>query len=121
MNLCVDYYENKMYLTPNEKHMLLKVSYIAGNYIKTGWDSVGWGAGKEFTWNANTSEQLFYWNIYIFLLSPTNLSSFPSLPSDEKTRMEWIHQSNLVIGSKRIAEVNVLDSVVSGTNWFSIY
>lgn len=26
VNLCVDYYENKMYLTPNEKHMLLKVS-----------------------------------------------------------------------------------------------
>ncbi|KAG5852723.1 hypothetical protein ANANG_G00065610 [Anguilla anguilla] len=25
VNLCVDYYENKMYLTPNEKHMLLKV------------------------------------------------------------------------------------------------
>ncbi|KAL7983777.1 hypothetical protein Chor_000653 [Crotalus horridus] len=24
VNLCVDYYENKMYLTPNEKHMLLK-------------------------------------------------------------------------------------------------
>ena len=26
VNLCVDYYENKMYLTPGEKHMLLKVS-----------------------------------------------------------------------------------------------
>lgn len=26
VNLCVDYYENKMYLTPSEKHMLLKVS-----------------------------------------------------------------------------------------------
>lgn len=25
VNLCVDYYENKMYLTPNEKHTLLKV------------------------------------------------------------------------------------------------
>ncbi|XP_064817242.1 cytoplasmic FMR1-interacting protein 1 homolog [Oncorhynchus masou masou] len=25
VNLCVDYYENRMYLTPNEKHMLLKV------------------------------------------------------------------------------------------------
>lgn len=25
VNLCVDYYENKMYLTPSEKHMLLKV------------------------------------------------------------------------------------------------
>ncbi|KAF3834823.1 hypothetical protein F7725_027381 [Dissostichus mawsoni] len=24
VNLCVEYYENKMYLTPNEKHMLLK-------------------------------------------------------------------------------------------------
>ncbi len=26
VNLCVDYYENKMYLTPSDKHMLLKVS-----------------------------------------------------------------------------------------------
>lgn len=26
VNLCVDYYDNKMYLTPSEKHMLLKVS-----------------------------------------------------------------------------------------------
>lgn len=26
VNISVDYYENKMYLTPNEKHMLLKVS-----------------------------------------------------------------------------------------------
>ena len=26
VNLCVDYYENKMFLTPSEKHMLLKVS-----------------------------------------------------------------------------------------------
>ncbi|XP_051985982.1 cytoplasmic FMR1-interacting protein 1 homolog [Xyrauchen texanus] len=25
VNLCVDYYENKMYLTPSEKHLLLKV------------------------------------------------------------------------------------------------
>ena len=25
VNVCVDYYENKMYLTPSEKHMLLKV------------------------------------------------------------------------------------------------
>ena len=31
VNLCVDYYENRMYLTPNEKHMLLKVRYrLAG-------------------------------------------------------------------------------------------
>lgn len=29
VNLCVDYYENKMYLTPSEKHMLLKVSDAA--------------------------------------------------------------------------------------------
>ena len=28
VNLCVDYYENKMYLTPSEKHMLLKVSPV---------------------------------------------------------------------------------------------
>lgn len=28
VNLCVDYYENKMYLTPSEKHMLLKVSLV---------------------------------------------------------------------------------------------
>lgn len=26
VNICVDYYENKMYLTPSEKHMLLKVT-----------------------------------------------------------------------------------------------
>lgn len=26
VNLCVDYYENKLYLTPSEKHMLLKVN-----------------------------------------------------------------------------------------------
>lgn len=30
VNLCVDYYENKMYLTPSEKHMLLKVSAVQG-------------------------------------------------------------------------------------------
>lgn len=29
VNLCVDYYENRMYLTPSEKHMLLKVRAIA--------------------------------------------------------------------------------------------
>lgn len=28
VNLCVDYYENRMYLTPSEKHMLLKVSVL---------------------------------------------------------------------------------------------
>ena len=28
VNLCADYYENKMYLTPSEKHMLLKVSTL---------------------------------------------------------------------------------------------
>lgn len=30
VNLCVDYYENKMYLTPSEKHMLLKVGAVQG-------------------------------------------------------------------------------------------
>lgn len=30
VNLCVDYYENKMYLTPSEKHMLLKASAAHG-------------------------------------------------------------------------------------------
>lgn len=29
VNICVDYYENKMYLTPSEKHMLLKVELQA--------------------------------------------------------------------------------------------
>nr|KAF6348196.1 cytoplasmic FMR1 interacting protein 2 [Myotis myotis] len=29
VNICVDYYENKMYLTPSEKHMLLKQIAIA--------------------------------------------------------------------------------------------
>lgn len=28
VNICVDYYENKMYLTPSEKHMLLKVRML---------------------------------------------------------------------------------------------
>jgi hypothetical protein len=28
VNICVDYYENKMYLTPSEKHMLLKVKLL---------------------------------------------------------------------------------------------
>lgn len=28
VNICVDYYENKMYLTPSEKHMLLKVPHV---------------------------------------------------------------------------------------------
>ena len=28
VNLCVDYYENRMYLTPSEKHMLLKVRVL---------------------------------------------------------------------------------------------
>lgn len=28
VNICVDYYENKMYLTPSEKHMLLKVKSL---------------------------------------------------------------------------------------------
>ncbi|MEQ2196775.1 hypothetical protein XENOCAPTIV_012358 [Xenoophorus captivus] len=42
VNLCVDYYENKLYLTPTEKHMLLKVVPLFGDmqielsrYIKT--------------------------------------------------------------------------------------
>lgn len=33
VNLCVDYYENKMYLTPSEKHMLLKVSKLIVNNL----------------------------------------------------------------------------------------
>lgn len=32
VNLCVDYYEDKMYLTPSEKHMLLKVGLPASNH-----------------------------------------------------------------------------------------
>lgn len=44
VNLCVDYYENKMYLTPSEKHMLLKVSdaedwsasVMVGNGLRSG-------------------------------------------------------------------------------------
>ncbi|TMS17685.1 Cytoplasmic FMR1-interacting protein 2 [Larimichthys crocea] len=28
VNICVDYYENKMYLTPSEKHMLLKLQVV---------------------------------------------------------------------------------------------
>ncbi|XP_027302700.1 cytoplasmic FMR1-interacting protein 1 isoform X2 [Anas acuta] len=35
VNLCVDYYENKMYLTPSEKHMLLKVMGF-GLYLMDG-------------------------------------------------------------------------------------
>ncbi|MGH0188433.1 UNVERIFIED_CONTAM: hypothetical protein FKN15_042994 [Acipenser sinensis] len=35
VNLCVDYYENKMYLTPTEKHMLLKVMGF-GLYLMDG-------------------------------------------------------------------------------------
>ncbi|KAI5109527.1 cytoplasmic FMR1-interacting protein 1-like [Silurus meridionalis] len=35
VNLCVDYYENKMYLTPGEKHMLLKVMGF-GLYLMDG-------------------------------------------------------------------------------------
>ncbi|KAL3047775.1 hypothetical protein OYC64_021864 [Pagothenia borchgrevinki] len=35
VNLCVEYYENKMYLTPNEKHMLLKVMGF-GLYLMDG-------------------------------------------------------------------------------------
>lgn len=31
VNLCVDYYENRMYLTPSEKHMLLKVGRQRGS------------------------------------------------------------------------------------------
>lgn len=34
VNLCVDYYENKMYLTPSEKHMLLKVSFFLVQNLK---------------------------------------------------------------------------------------
>ena len=36
VNLCVDYYENKMYLTPSEKHMLLKVSKAVGPHMLIG-------------------------------------------------------------------------------------
>ena len=32
VNLCVDYYENRMYLTPSEKHMLLKVRMLRKDY-----------------------------------------------------------------------------------------
>uniref|UniRef100_A0A672H944 Cytoplasmic FMR1-interacting protein n=1 Tax=Salarias fasciatus TaxID=181472 RepID=A0A672H944_SALFA len=35
VNLCVDYYENKLYLTPSEKHMLLKVMGF-GLYLMDG-------------------------------------------------------------------------------------
>uniref|UniRef100_G1KML3 Cytoplasmic FMR1-interacting protein n=1 Tax=Anolis carolinensis TaxID=28377 RepID=G1KML3_ANOCA len=35
VNLCIDYYENKMYLTPSEKHMLLKVMGF-GLYLMDG-------------------------------------------------------------------------------------
>uniref|UniRef100_A0A665VIT9 Cytoplasmic FMR1-interacting protein n=1 Tax=Echeneis naucrates TaxID=173247 RepID=A0A665VIT9_ECHNA len=35
VNLCADYYENKMYLTPSEKHMLLKVMGF-GLYLMDG-------------------------------------------------------------------------------------
>ncbi|XP_019484451.1 PREDICTED: cytoplasmic FMR1-interacting protein 1 [Hipposideros armiger] len=35
VNLCVDYYENRMYLTPSEKHMLLKVMGF-GLYLMDG-------------------------------------------------------------------------------------
>ncbi|CAB1323681.1 unnamed protein product, partial [Coregonus sp. 'balchen'] len=35
VNLCVDYYDNRMYLTPNEKHMLLKVMGF-GLYLMDG-------------------------------------------------------------------------------------
>ncbi|XP_056269934.1 cytoplasmic FMR1-interacting protein 1 homolog [Pseudoliparis swirei] len=35
VNLCVEYYENKMYLTPDEKHMLLKVMGF-GLYLMDG-------------------------------------------------------------------------------------
>ncbi|PWA14426.1 hypothetical protein CCH79_00011121, partial [Gambusia affinis] len=35
VNLCVDYYENKLYLTPNEKHTLLKVMGF-GLYLMDG-------------------------------------------------------------------------------------
>uniref|UniRef100_A0A9J8BDP1 Cytoplasmic FMR1-interacting protein n=3 Tax=Cyprinus carpio TaxID=7962 RepID=A0A9J8BDP1_CYPCA len=38
VNLCVDYYENKMYLTPSEKHMLLKVMGF-GLYLMDGTNS----------------------------------------------------------------------------------
>uniref|UniRef100_A0A672LBZ4 Cytoplasmic FMR1-interacting protein 1 homolog n=1 Tax=Sinocyclocheilus grahami TaxID=75366 RepID=A0A672LBZ4_SINGR len=38
VNLCVDYYENKMYLTPIEKHMLLKVMGF-GLYLMDGTNS----------------------------------------------------------------------------------
>nr|XP_023395464.1 cytoplasmic FMR1-interacting protein 1 [Loxodonta africana] len=34
VNLCVDYYENKMYLTPSEKHMLLKVRVEAAGIAR---------------------------------------------------------------------------------------
>ncbi|MEQ2193482.1 hypothetical protein XENOCAPTIV_030006, partial [Xenoophorus captivus] len=33
VNICVDYYENKMYLTPSEKHMLLKVKSTSNFFI----------------------------------------------------------------------------------------
>lgn len=42
VNLCVDYYENKMYLTPSEKHMLLKVRFVPYKYSHV---MKGWGGG----------------------------------------------------------------------------
>ncbi|ELK16836.1 Cytoplasmic FMR1-interacting protein 2 [Pteropus alecto] len=41
VNLCVDYYENRMYLTPSEKHMLLKVRGGQGC-----WQCMGGQAGS---------------------------------------------------------------------------
>lgn len=34
VNICVDYYENKMYLTPSEKHMLLKVHLFSHLHLQ---------------------------------------------------------------------------------------
>lgn len=47
INISVDYYENKMYLTPSEKHMLLKVTTLFPSFPSLLSDAYGAPGGHD--------------------------------------------------------------------------
>uniref|UniRef100_A0A674EBP9 Cytoplasmic FMR1 interacting protein 1 n=1 Tax=Salmo trutta TaxID=8032 RepID=A0A674EBP9_SALTR len=58
VNLCVDYYENRMFLTPNEKHMLLKVMGF-GLYLMDGSNSNIYKMDAKKRINLNKVDKFF--------------------------------------------------------------
>uniref|UniRef100_A0A673FVE0 Cytoplasmic FMR1-interacting protein n=1 Tax=Sinocyclocheilus rhinocerous TaxID=307959 RepID=A0A673FVE0_9TELE len=70
VNLCVDYYENKMYLTPNEKHMLLKVMGF-GLYLMDGTNSNIYKLDAKKRINLTKIDKFFKVQMLFYLLYPS--------------------------------------------------